>query len=82
MRELVAACGAGLILMHMRGEHSSMHLAPASPDILGEIEAASRAYLGEILGRLRDEKVEQLISILDEVSAAARAVQQEGEFQA
>ena len=37
--EEVAACGAGLILMHMRGEPSSMHLAPASPDILGEIES-------------------------------------------
>jgi len=34
----VAAFGAGLILMHMRGEPRNMQLLPPSPDILGEIE--------------------------------------------
>jgi DNA-binding MarR family transcriptional regulator len=48
--------------------------------VLGEIEAASRAYLGEILDRLGEEKVEQLVTILDEFTVAARAVQQESEF--
>jgi dihydropteroate synthase len=35
----VAASGAGLILMHMRGEPSNMQRLPASPDILAEIES-------------------------------------------
>ena len=37
--EEVAACRAGLILMHMRGDPGSMHLTPPSPDILTEIES-------------------------------------------
>jgi dihydropteroate synthase len=42
--EEVAASGAGLILMHMRGEPSSMQRLPASPDILAELESwAERA---------------------------------------
>jgi dihydropteroate synthase len=34
-----AACGAAVILMHMRGDPGTMQKIPPSPDILGEIEA-------------------------------------------
>jgi dihydropteroate synthase len=34
-----ASCGAGVILMHVRGEPGTMQDLPPSPDILGEIEA-------------------------------------------
>ena len=36
--ETAASCGAGVILMHMRGEPGTMQTLPPSPDILGEIE--------------------------------------------
>jgi dihydropteroate synthase len=46
--EHAARYGAGLILMHMRGEPQDMHLMPHSPDILSELdlwanEAVARA---------------------------------------
>jgi dihydropteroate synthase len=34
-----ASCGAGVVLMHMRGEPGTMQTLSPSPDILGEIEA-------------------------------------------
>jgi dihydropteroate synthase len=42
--EAAASCGAGVILMHMRGTPSTMQTLPESPDIVGEIEEwAARA---------------------------------------
>jgi dihydropteroate synthase len=37
--EAAAACGAGVILMHMRGNPGIMQTLPPSPDILSEVEA-------------------------------------------
>jgi dihydropteroate synthase len=37
--EAAASCGAGVVLMHMRGEPRSMQNLPSSSDIVGEIEA-------------------------------------------
>ena len=48
--------------------------------VLGEIEAASRAYLDQIFGKMGEEKVEELIRVLDEFTVCAQAVQREGEF--
>ena len=48
--------------------------------VLGEIEAASRAYLDHIFGKMGEEKVEELIRVLDGFTEAATAVQREGEF--
>ncbi len=48
--------------------------------VIGEIEAASRAYLDRVFERLGEERVEELIRVLDEFAQAAKAVQQEGEF--
>jgi dihydropteroate synthase len=51
--EEVAARGAALVLMHMRGKPSNMQALPPSPDILGEIdrwarEAVARAEAGGV----------------------------------
>ncbi len=43
--EKVASFGAGLILMHMRGDPSNMQIIPPSPDILSEIEEWARDAL-------------------------------------
>ena len=48
--------------------------------VLGEIEAASRAYLDAIFGRMGEERVKELIELLDEFTASAQAVQKAGEF--
>jgi len=40
--EEVARFGAGLILMHMRGDPNTMQVIPPSPDILSEIESWAR----------------------------------------
>jgi dihydropteroate synthase len=39
MAEVVRQFGAGIVLMHMRGEPTSMHLLNESPDILSEVYA-------------------------------------------
>lgn len=48
--------------------------------VLGEIEAASRAYLDRIFETMGEERVEELIRVLDGFTQAATAVQREGEF--
>ncbi len=48
--------------------------------VLGEIEAASRAYLDAIFSRMGDERVEELVGLLDEFTKTAHAVQRAGEF--
>src|SRR3990172_12121857 len=48
--------------------------------VISQIEAASRAYLTRIFGLMGDERVNELISLLDEFTAAAQAVQRESEF--
>ena len=47
--ELVAARGAGLVLMHMRGTPADMQRDPRYDDVLGEV----RAFLGERLAACR-----------------------------
>jgi DNA-binding MarR family transcriptional regulator len=49
--------------------------------VLGQIEAASRAYLDGIFERMGEEKVEELIRVLDGFTEASKSVQQDGEFQ-
>ncbi|HEX5139253.1 MAG TPA: dihydropteroate synthase [Planctomycetota bacterium] len=39
MLPLVAARGAGIVLMHMRGEPATMQAAPSYEDVVGEVEA-------------------------------------------
>ena len=48
--------------------------------VLGEIETASRAYLDQIFAKMGEEKVEELIRVLDGFTEVATAVQREGEF--
>jgi dihydropteroate synthase len=54
--EAAAACHAGVILMHMRGEPRTMQKLPPSPDILGELEewAGMAAARAQNLGVARD----------------------------
>ena len=49
--------------------------------VLGQIEAASRVYLDRIFDKLGEERVEELIPLLEEFTKAAKTVQGEGEFQ-
>jgi dihydropteroate synthase len=37
MRDVVAASGAGIVLMHMRGSPQTMHLDPRYDDVVGEV---------------------------------------------
>ncbi len=55
--EAAASCGAGVILMHMRGEPGTMQTLPPSPDILGEIEvwAGKAVAHSQALGVARDK---------------------------
>ena len=46
--------------------------------VLGEIEAASRAYLRTVLDRLGDDAVRDLIDAFERFAAAAAAAQQAG----
>ena len=54
--EAVSSFGAGVILMHMRGEPGTMQKLPPSPDILGEIEewAGRVSDRAQALGVARD----------------------------
>jgi dihydropteroate synthase len=54
--EAAAACHAGVILMHMRGEPRTMQKLPPSPDILGELEewAGMAVARAQNLGVARD----------------------------
>ncbi len=47
MLPLVAARGAGIVLMHMRGEPGTMQEAPAYDDVVDEVEAFLLARAGE-----------------------------------
>ncbi|MGA2260356.1 MAG: dihydropteroate synthase [Acidobacteriota bacterium] len=55
--EVSASSGAGVILMHMRGEPGTMQKLPPSPDILGEIGAwaGTAVARAEALGVARDK---------------------------
>lgn len=55
--EASASSGAGVILMHMRGEPGTMQKLPPSPDILAEIEAwaGTAVARAEALGVARDK---------------------------
>ncbi len=55
--EAAAAGGAGIVLMHMRGEPATMQTLPPSPDILAEIEdwAGKAVARAEELGIARDK---------------------------
>jgi dihydropteroate synthase len=55
--EVSASSGAGVILMHMRGEPGTMQQLPPSPDILAEIEAwaGTAVARAEELGVARDK---------------------------
>jgi len=48
--------------------------------VLGEIAVASSAYLEPIFTRMGEEKVNELIALLDEFTENAQAVQSAGEF--
>lgn len=43
--------------------------------ILGQLEAVGRPYLADVFARMGEEKVQQLIDVLDEFTMAADAVQ-------
>ncbi len=55
--EAAAAGGAGIVLMHMRGEPATMQTLPPSPDILAEIEDWARKAVARAqgLGIARDK---------------------------
>jgi dihydropteroate synthase len=57
--EIVAAAGAALVLMHMRGEPSTMQRVEPSTDILAEIESdlSAAVALAETRGVARDQLV-------------------------
>jgi len=55
-------------------------LTPEGRRVLGEIETASRAYLDAIFSRMGDERVKELVELLDELTQSAQEVQREGEF--
>jgi dihydropteroate synthase len=59
--EAAASFGAGLILMHMRGDPGTMQKLPPSPDILGEIEA----WAGNVVARAQGLGVARDRIILD-----------------
>jgi dihydropteroate synthase len=47
----VASAGAGLVLMHSRGEPATMHTLPPVADIMAEVETSLKASVGEALRR-------------------------------
>jgi DNA-binding MarR family transcriptional regulator len=51
-----------------------IYLTPEGRRVVGELEAAGRAYLTEILGQLPPERLELLADLLEELSAAAERV--------
>lgn len=61
MGEVVAAAGAGLVLMHMRGEPQTMQEAPRYNDVAGDVARE----LGEALHRARAAGVDPERTVLD-----------------
>jgi DNA-binding MarR family transcriptional regulator len=51
-----------------------IYLTPEGRRVIGELEAAGRAYLSEILGQLPPDKLELLADLLEELRAAAERV--------
>jgi dihydropteroate synthase len=70
--EDVARFGAGLILMHMRGDPSTMQVIPPSPDILAEIESWAR----ENIARAGNAGVSSAKIILDPGIGFGKTVRQ------
>lgn len=54
-------------------------LTPEGRRVLGEIEVASRAYLGAIFDRMGADAVQRLVNSFEEFSDAADSVLREGE---
>ncbi len=61
MAELVRATGAGLVLMHMRGEPATMQADPRYTDVRAEV----RAFLAERLDRARAAGIAEDRIVLD-----------------
>jgi dihydropteroate synthase len=61
LAEVAAEAGAGLVLMHMRGEPRTMHKLPPAADILMDVEAC----LLEAIGSARERGVDHEAIVLD-----------------
>ncbi len=70
--EEAASCGAGVILMHMRGEPDTMQTLPPSPDILGALEV----WAGKAVARAQVLGVDRNKIILDPGIGFGKTVRQ------